>query len=611
LRAALVLASLGAHAQNAAVPIRAEAPVGRREIDACVDRGVKFLVDAAGESNGELRTELRARPGESGLLLYTLLHCGIDRGDPLVRRLLLHLAQHPCNATYDAACVLLALAAHDPIAHRPWIDDLARELVAAQAAGGAWSYGKNMGGSGDLSNTQYAALGLHAAARAGAAIPREVWERLGTAVLRFQDARGGFGYVTPNGTPTGSMTAAGVGTLAICEIQLRTRGAFGEPWDARWSEARARGVAWLASNFSVSANPGHGGWLTYYLYGLERLGAFTGSAQVGSHDWYQEGAEFLVRSQDGDGAWEHGSELSDSCFALLFLRRASFADHRVPETGVASAEREQLRLATSGDAPLVLRLDGWSRKFVRDLEWPGERGRGPHVARVEYFDDGTLIAVALADASRPSAGASYAAAHLFERAGKHRLTARAWVRPPPNGDERVEYAVESPAVEVEIARALPSWLAQSAGALAETLSALRASARATAEASPRSTPMGIDASAAFAIDGNPRTAWLAEAKPAPTLRVHVPRGVRCSAIRLRPPDLPFADPSALAQIVEVGISVDGAKPRSIVFAPEPLRPVTLRLERPDEVHEIEIEIRSTQGDGLVGLGEVELLHERK
>ena len=35
----------------------------------------------------------------------------------------------------------------------------------------------------------------------------------------------------------------------------------------------------------------------YYLYGVERVGRLTGRRFIGGHDWYREGADYLVRQQ--------------------------------------------------------------------------------------------------------------------------------------------------------------------------------------------------------------------------------------------------------------------------------------------------------------------------
>ena len=91
------------------------------------------------------------------------------------------------------------------------------------------------------------------------------------------------------------------------------------------------GCAWLAKHFSVSGNPTAdprrpSNWKYYYLYGVERAGVLAGTYRFGAHDWWDEGALHVLRAQQQHGAWPAGQPLSDvstTCFALLFLARAT------------------------------------------------------------------------------------------------------------------------------------------------------------------------------------------------------------------------------------------------------------------------------------------------
>jgi hypothetical protein len=65
----------------------------------------------------------------------------------------------------------------------------------------------------------------------------------------------------------------------------------------------------------------------YFLWSLERVAVAYGLDRIGGKDWYTWGADFLVSDQEKDGSWQgaHGSYGADTCFALLFLRRADLA----------------------------------------------------------------------------------------------------------------------------------------------------------------------------------------------------------------------------------------------------------------------------------------------
>jgi hypothetical protein len=84
-----------------------------------------------------------------------------------------------------------------------------------------------------------------------------------------------------------------------------------------------KGIEWLIKNFSVSENPPLStSWLYYYLYALERAGTFLNTESFGKDKWYILGAQYLLREQKQDGSWNNGN-IQDTCFAILFLRRAT------------------------------------------------------------------------------------------------------------------------------------------------------------------------------------------------------------------------------------------------------------------------------------------------
>ena len=47
---------------------------------------------------------------------------------------------------------------------------------------------------------------------------------------------------------------------------------------------------------------------------------------IGQKDWYGWGAEILLENQTADGSWngDYATGGVDTCFALLFLRRATW-----------------------------------------------------------------------------------------------------------------------------------------------------------------------------------------------------------------------------------------------------------------------------------------------
>ena len=62
-----------------------------------------------------------------------------------------------------------------------------------------------------------------------------------------------------------------------------------------------------------------------------------GTELIGRHEWYVEGAKLLLDAQKADGSWRvaNGENAAyDTCFAILFLRRAT-----MPLGDVASTDR--------------------------------------------------------------------------------------------------------------------------------------------------------------------------------------------------------------------------------------------------------------------------------
>ena len=69
----------------------------------------------------------------------------------------------------------------------------------------------------------------------------------------------------------------------------------------------------------------------YFLWSLERVSVLYNLRTLGDRDWYRWGAEILVANQAGSGAWDRDggypgqTPVLNTCFALLFLKRANLA----------------------------------------------------------------------------------------------------------------------------------------------------------------------------------------------------------------------------------------------------------------------------------------------
>lgn len=338
----------------------------RVKVNQAIQKGVARLRQGA-RPNGSIPLHGHYPMGGTALGVLTLLKCGVKPDDPQIVKAFAYLRTLPMVRTYSVACLLMALDAkyapardpfsekdydkygglvrRDPCAQvisaddKAWMREGVEWLVKNQRHDGGWRYPHD---GYDLSNTQFALLGLHAATRCGITVKKRVWLDALEAMLRVQEQTGapieyranevrgryrfewteraltrGFRYRA--GTPVnGSMTTAGLTCLIICQNRLwRSRG-FGGELRVKSRRGIRDAMAWLQHHFAVHHNPfaGHH-WLFYYLYGLERCGILGRYRFIGQHDWYKAGADYILRRD----AVSWGNV--DACFALLFLKRAT------------------------------------------------------------------------------------------------------------------------------------------------------------------------------------------------------------------------------------------------------------------------------------------------
>lgn len=341
----------------------------QKSIDRAIYQGIDWL-----RSRGADFGDPNDRHCSRELVLYTLIHAGVTEKDAFFAGQFEQVLKEKPKFTYRTALRAMLLEEVDRVKYQHLIWNCAEMLVDNQSAKGDWGYGKAVpytqipplsatasggsskktglrrfgsasarikpkvvrfvqvpkrkdGGGHDNSNSQYAALGLRACHDSGIRIPPQVIERSLSYWRNCQEKEGksaevatgaisaaprGWDYKTGE-KPYGSMTVGAVGAMAIYLYMQ----------DKDWKKDKnlASGAAWIAKNFAVTNNPGRGGsWHYYYLYGLERAGVLYGTETFGSHDWYLEGARYLLKSQQASGAWKN---VNDTCFAILFLKRAT------------------------------------------------------------------------------------------------------------------------------------------------------------------------------------------------------------------------------------------------------------------------------------------------
>ena len=380
--ARVVLACLAAFALRAA---SAAPPLGPNDIQHAIDKARDYLVSQQRDDGSwEAMRSSDKRAGATALVMLALANAGMNANQPALRKGLDWLRQQETDDTYAVSLQTMILAMLSPEADRAILERNVEWLELAQVkqgpGSGSWSYGQNRGiGMGDNSNSQYALLALHEASRAGIRVRDETWVRAQQYWVACGNTDGSWGYTLGNAGGSGSMTCAGIGSVWITSEHIgtpdarATRDSVSCCGGGSTPRVLEKGLDWLGRRFSVTQNPGTGGetWLFYYLYGLERVGRFTARRYIGEHDWYLEGAQMFVATQDRLSGKFVANRIEDSIvatsFALLFLAKG-----RRPVIVAKSRHGPEIDWNRHGHdvAHLVEYVEGrWKKEYPAGLSW--------------------------------------------------------------------------------------------------------------------------------------------------------------------------------------------------------------------------------------------------
>jgi hypothetical protein len=317
-------------------PLYAQAPDGggidAAKVNEAIAGGVSYLLKSEAEWNNRSR-----RVGVTALCALALITAGEPIDNPSIESTLDILRNDDKSTNiYDIAVKTMVLCVADPRRDAQIIRRnvaLIEEMQDRESGGWAYSKGSNLVNS---STSQFALLALFEAERAGVSTSEATW-RLAKqywAKSRLPDGPWSYNMRDAPSGPSGSMTCAGIASMIMAREKLNEG-------DARVQDDRVvccadrdddsdvnAAMQWLSSRYSVSTNPGLGAnYLLYYLYGLERVGRLTNRRLMGEHDWYREGADFLVaRRNQLTGSWvgvgtSENEPLIATSLALLFLAK--------------------------------------------------------------------------------------------------------------------------------------------------------------------------------------------------------------------------------------------------------------------------------------------------
>ncbi len=498
-------------------------------VDNALRRGQEYLIRMQ-RLDGSYSRKVNDVTGYTALCALALVKSGVPVDHPVIQKAVNFIDQRETGRTYCLSVIIQFLKEVDPEAYRDKIEEYALRLIDIQLRG-LWNY---PGGGQDMSNTQYAALGLRAAAESGVEIHRKVWEDLLERVVELAKEDGGWGY-HPGRDPTGSMTCAALTCILICREQLSKMGRG--VTSARLSDkALEGGLAWLDKYFKVDTNPkpyqkpGACSWHFYYLYGVERTAALCGRKSFGGKNWYNEGAAWLLEHQHGNGNWSTpwgGSEMNTS-FAILFLIRAtqpSYTRHSIRSRILSGGdEKKDIVIGCNRKNPGQVWIESWSEN-VADLFGIKGGKTGIHVQKVEYYADDELLAEVTDD---PTGGriTRYPYTYHFDRKCTMKLSARVTCA-TPGGTIIKEY--ESGKVDLFVHNILDDRDRQAMADLGDNLiSGLNPVVEASSEWSG-------DWRKQRAVDGMQGSSWLsakAETDGAPWIRIILPKPIKANMLKL-------------------------------------------------------------------------------
>jgi len=539
------------------------ASVDPAEVDAATRRGIDYLLDRQEADGSWVGADRLHYYGMTGLGVYTLVQCGVRPDHPAIRAGLAFMGTRPITRTYDCGVSLLAYrAVGDPLP-RDRIEAVGNYLVdmmgnGSSAMGVQWGYPYGHTPTSprnhvDLSNTQYALLGLRAAASCGVRVPPAIWERVAKELVESQGDYGSFAYIKGR-APTTAMTVAGITCLLVCAdgLEKAKRSALA----GRCRSAAERGETWLDRNWTVEANiqvphdAGQNRWFYYYLHGLERVGSLSNKRIIGRHDWYTEGASSILAKQNTDGSWStaNGENDTNTCFALLFLQRGTASTQRGerPKTFDPAAEGGAFEIATNGDEPLVA--------WVRTLGAPvlDRLGKGDRIAAVEWTVDDEVVERVEPAEEQDVKLQRFPLKTTLAANGAYKLRADMRFVDEAGADLGVEKSVEltlrvdsvEEAYHREVIRDAPADLVDDASVAVEV-----------------SSQFDNNWPAAHAVDGRAGTSWLSRNDDAaPWIRLRFRRPVKAGVLKLVPAHPYLGTGNNWARPREIDIRVNGGKP---------------------------------------------------
>lgn len=329
------------------------------EVCRAVDRAADYLATAQ-----DARLGAKALAARAMIYLEKPEHPCVGEALEAVRRELAGAGDEQTRI-YSLGLAIAMLAELDARRYRIELNGLTAMLVERQKSHGGWGYPQRP--TGDTSMTQYAVYGLWNAARAGVEVDDRVWTRAVDWLLRTQDPGGGWGYqgidskgagLVPQAEVRRSLTEAALASLYLGGERFRLvqfteedRAVVPQLRPVKNKPQAARPTPFTVARFESALNSGNrwdrdtrepifDSFPNYHLYTIERYQTFrTAAMKTASKEseaWYDSGVEYLLKTQNDEGAWgSPEGPMAATGFAVLFLLRTTRMTIRPPE-GIGS-----------------------------------------------------------------------------------------------------------------------------------------------------------------------------------------------------------------------------------------------------------------------------------
>jgi hypothetical protein len=567
--------------------------------------------------------------GTTTLATYAILKAGVPKRHEAIQLSLDYLSSNPPIYIYDAALRVQLLTTLDPVLYQQRIQRAAKLLLEFPLNYYSYGVDYDRGATGDLSNHQFALVGLEALDRHGFPVATKFWQQSSKYLRRTQHKDGTWGYY-PRQDSTPTMILSGIVSLACCHRALERKN-YSSSKLADLEADIAQALAQAASNWLLDQEDSRAPlnrWLLYGCYSLERAMALTGTRKLGEHDWYPEIARHLLQLQRQNGSWSSrkGENEMNTAFALLTLARATA---QVGTTGVSSmhswdqrwqsadpnallnitatgAPDCQVFLSAMADDELVLIThDNELRPRIRKVRWLLDQEL---VAELNFSEQESI------EMARSPTAPRFAAKFKLPSNGQYQLVARlqyAQTKQNLGVATQLEW-LESAPLEIHVQGIV--------GKRAQLQMKLRE--RHALKGRPEDQKLELEASSSIggaegmrrALDRCQATAWrwkAGDSKRRWAVKFDIP--FRATALRLLPALPPDQSTQTYQNPVLVEIKINGSYKKTLTIRQDQLRPgIILDFSKRIKIRKFELEVlevESTQKANIGGFREIEFLLE--